>query len=81
MFGNCICSKSLDCGEISSLLNKTKETKFKNLRDSLSDPQSKISEFSNISNYSIKVNKERNKIQMKAIILVIPYECIATKIK
>ena len=60
---------------------KTKETKFKNLRDSLSDPQSKISEFSNISNYSIKVNKERNKIQMKAIILVIPYECIATKLK
>lgn len=26
MFGNCICSKSLDCREISSLLNKTKET-------------------------------------------------------
>lgn len=60
---------------------KTKETKFKNLRDSLSDPQSKISEFSNISNYSIKVNKERNKIQMKAIIVLISYECIATKIK
>lgn len=60
---------------------KRKETKFKNLRDSLSDPQSKISEFSNISNYSIKVNKERNKIQMKAIILLTTYECIATKIK